>query len=82
MTKLSEAVISEIADYEGVDPSDLEPPLYDYIDPEALDDLFAPKHSGDGRSYGQVRFRYKDYQVIVDTDANVVVYEETDTSSL
>ncbi|AGB39397.1 HalOD1 output domain-containing protein [Natronococcus occultus] len=35
-------VVEAVADAEGVDPTDLETPLYEAIDGAALDRLFAP----------------------------------------
>lgn len=48
----SETVVSSVATHRGVDPVAL-PPLYDTLDPDALDALFASA-CGDG----QVTFEY------------------------
>jgi hypothetical protein len=45
----STAVVEALAAAEGVDPADLETPLFEYVDPDALDALFsgpAPAQSG------------------------------------
>ena len=60
----SQAVIAAVADREGVAASDLETPLYDAINPEALDDIFRA-------SPGEVNFEYAGYDVRVDHDHNV-----------
>lgn len=60
----SEAVIDFIVEVWGEPPRDSEP-LYDFIDPDALDQILAhrgpPSHGGD-RS---VTFRYRGYTVTV-----------------
>lgn len=63
---LSEAVIQGVATQEGVAPEELEPPLYDSIDPDALDQLFH-------ETMGQVSFEYIDYTITVDSVGNVEV---------
>lgn len=61
---LSSAVVSAIARHEGVDPVHLDPPLYEYIDPDALDSLF---RDGD-ESTVELTFRYDGCVVRVDSD--------------
>ncbi|WP_117594850.1 HalOD1 output domain-containing protein [Haloprofundus halophilus] len=39
---LSEAVVSAVAEAEGCSPLDLHEPLYDWVDPDALDAVFRP----------------------------------------
>ena len=63
---VSEAVLSAVADREGVGPEELGTPLYDVIDPEALDNLF---RNGSGR----VTFEYMNYVVTVDNRGTVRV---------
>ncbi|WP_423747291.1 HalOD1 output domain-containing protein (plasmid) [Haladaptatus sp. SPP-AMP-3] len=46
------------------------PPLYDVIDPDALDRLFAPTQAGT-RRHGTVTFQYCGYQVTVNSDRTV-----------
>lgn len=71
-TSLSEAVIDAVADAEGVEPTDLQP-LYDVLDPDALDSLFQP-HSHTGRSaQGQITFEYHDYEVYVNENGQVTL---------
>ena len=60
----SEAVLSEVAKQEGVQPEELNPPLFEVVDPDALDGLF----KGDT---GRVSFEYHGYLVTVDHQANV-----------
>lgn len=76
---ISFEVIAAVADREGVDPTEIEPPeyeaLYDVLDPESLDSLFAPRHNGAERATGHVEFRYCGYDVTV-TDGGDVSLEE------
>lgn len=70
-------VIAAVAEREGVDPMDLEPPeydaLYDVVNPEALDALFAPRTDGSRRPRGRVEFPFCGYHVIVTSDGDVEV---------
>jgi len=70
-TKLSEAVVAAVADREGVDPIDLDRPLYDAIDPDALDDLFE-------NSAVRVQFDYLGYTVSIGQGGTVCVTETED----
>lgn len=55
----SEAVLSAVAEAKGVDERELAVPLYEAIDPDALDALFR-------NGQGEVTFQYHDYHVTVD----------------
>ena len=74
---LSFEVIAAVADREGVDPTDIEPPtydaLYDVINPEALDSLFSPREDGTPRASGRVEFPFCGYHVTVTSDGTVEV---------
>ncbi|MCU4751973.1 hypothetical protein OB919_08250 [Halobacteria archaeon AArc-curdl1] len=76
---LSYRIIAAVAEKEGVDPTALEPPeydsLYDVLNPEALDSLFAPRQNGATRSGGFVEFEYAGYDVTVFSDGTVDVAE-------
>lgn len=61
---LSDAVLTAIADHSGTEPSEIEPPLYQVVDVEALDTLFR-----DGS--GTVTFEYAGYEVQVSGDGVV-----------
>lgn len=65
---LSQAVVEAVAGAEAVDPLDLEVPLYEAVDPDALDALF---QSQDTTVEGNVRFRYYGYEVAVSGDGHV-----------
>lgn len=66
----STTVLEAIAEVKGVDIVELSPPLYETVDPEALDKLFQGGH-------GEVHFEYLDYEVTVDHDDNVEVSSST-----
>ncbi|SNZ04152.1 hypothetical protein SAMN06269185_0464 [Natronoarchaeum philippinense] len=66
---LSDAVVKALADAEDADPLDLDP-LYEVIDPDALDALFARTGDGDRRE-GRVEFRASGYHVEVTSTGRV-----------
>lgn len=76
----SAKVLDEIAEREGVSPVDLEPPLYDVIDPEALDFLFRNHGRETVDSVRQIVFRYAGYDVSVSGDGEVGVEERKQRS--
>ncbi len=67
--RTSQAVIAAVADAEGVDPVDLDRPLYEAVDPEALDSLF--RSSGRRELDGHVRFEYYGYEITVYGDGRL-----------
>lgn len=80
---LSLEVIETIAEHEGVDPTEIEPPeyesLYEVCNPEALDALFAPREDGTPRSEGRVEFEFCGYDVVVTSDGSVEVHDADST---
>ncbi|NHN58079.1 MULTISPECIES: HalOD1 output domain-containing protein [Halorussus] len=70
---LSAAVIDAVADAADVDPAELGTPLYDKIDPDALDSLFSDRYDGAPRGSGRVVFDLRGYEVTVYSDGYVVV---------
>lgn len=60
----TETVLHEVAEQKGVPPEELNPFLYDVIDPDALDTIFR----GDT---GHVSFEYHGYIVTVSHTGNV-----------
>ncbi|PSP55970.1 hypothetical protein BRC82_03115 [Halobacteriales archaeon QS_1_67_19] len=72
---LSAAVIEAVAEAADRDPAELGTPLYDQIDPDALDNLFSDRHNGMPRGSGHVVFTLLDYEVTVYSDGHVVVRE-------
>jgi hypothetical protein len=69
---VSRAVVEAVAEAEGVDSVDLTPPLYEAVDPDALNRLFAATPSA-GRMEGRVCFRYNGYEVTVWGDGYVSI---------
>ena len=76
MENISTRVIREIAGREGIDPIDVTPPLYEVIDPEALDSLFHPGASSN-TSNGTIRFSYSGYRVTVQSTGHISIAPET-----
>lgn len=71
----SVAAIRAVADAADVDPAELGTPLYDQIDPDALDALFDDRPNGTPRGSGHVTFSLLGYDVTVYSDGHVVVNE-------
>ncbi|MFC4449631.1 HalOD1 output domain-containing protein [Halorussus aquaticus] len=69
---LSRTVFAALAGAEGVEPTDLDFELYDYLDPEALDALY--RHSSSGEDWS-VTFAVRDYEVRAESSGRVAVYE-------
>jgi hypothetical protein len=74
---VSSVVLEAVAEAKGTVPADLSVPLYEAVDPEALDRLF--ETSGDTAG-GRVQFAYADYRVAVTVDDDVYVYVYADRS--
>lgn len=60
----STAVIQRLADHKGIEPDQLETRLFDVIDPDGLDRLFASCRD-EATGFPEVRFTYESYEVIV-----------------
>lgn len=63
---ISERVIRAVASHEGCDPLELEPPLYDAINPESLDALFK-RDTVDGR----LTFEWQGYRIDVTANGSI-----------
>lgn len=75
---LSEAVLTAIASEAELDTLELADefgPLYDAIDPSALDSLFQST-TGTAQPAGCVTFDYADYRVTVDQTGRVVLADQ------
>lgn len=64
----SETIVLEIANRTGVDPGDL-PPLYESVDPEALDRLVQEQGSF------RLTFEYTEYEVTVFGAGCIAIHE-------
>lgn len=65
---LSEKVVTVVAQHEAVSPTELPEPLYETIDPDALDTLFQTEH-------GRVTFPYLDYEITVEGTGHINVQD-------
>lgn len=72
---LSEAVIDAVATAAGVDALQLDP-LYESVDPDALDTIFMPEASGRLREGdASVAFTVSGYDIVVKSYGRIIVYE-------
>jgi hypothetical protein len=78
--QFTEEIVTAVADAEGVAPHELRPSLYDVVDPDALEMLFA-----DGQqtrtSDLTIQFVYGNWNVRIDSSGEITVtdtYTETD----
>lgn len=63
---LTTTILDLVADREGTDVGDL-PPLYDAVNPDALETLFEPARKGRTRT-GRLEFTYHGYVVTLVSD--------------
>ena len=75
-TTASEAVVNAVADEEGISPIDVRPPLYEVIDPDALDELVSSMNRFTDESPGRIVFSYAGYEVTVAGDGEVSLAED------
>jgi Halobacterial output domain 1 len=69
---LTNQILTAIAESTHRSVEDLGP-LYDVIDPEALDALFARRADGSPRPVGKISFQYAGYWVTVSSDGAVEI---------
>ena len=72
---MSTRILTAIAERDDRSIDDLRP-LYEVIDPDALDALFAPRMDGSLRGGGSVSFPYAGYVVTVSSDGVVEIDPE------
>ncbi|MXV63535.1 hypothetical protein GS429_16025 [Natronorubrum sp. JWXQ-INN-674] len=68
---VSIAVVTAIATQRGVSETEL-PPLYEFIDPDALDALFESTRAG-GPRHGRLEFTYDGHEVAVECGDNLEI---------
>ncbi|MCL9813859.1 HalOD1 output domain-containing protein [Natranaeroarchaeum aerophilus] len=68
--RISTAVVEALADANDVDPLELDP-LYEAVDPDALDSLFSTSDGSTGIPHGTVRFTTNGYEVEVTSTGRV-----------
>lgn len=71
----TEAIIWALADASGVDPTDL-PPLFDYVDPDALNALFDPHDRVMDKST-LLSFQVDTWNVFVRSDGRIRICDAT-----
>lgn len=78
----SQAIIAAVADREGVDVTEIEPPEYDplftVVNPEALDELFDLPSAGPA----SVHLEYAGYAITVYSDGRVDIDEPSSDESV
>ena len=79
-SSLAHQIITEVASREGVEPLDLDVPLYDAIDPEALEALFTRPRNLSTESTLTLSFTYYDYEIVVDSDRSISVSDSVGAS--
>ena len=67
----SHSIVTQIATIEDVPPTDLEPPLHDVIDPDALDRLLDSNYRHASDESVSVEFTYRGHSVYVDATGTV-----------
>ncbi len=71
---ITTTIVHALASIADTDVSQGEFSLYDSVDPDALEQLFAPKADGSSRSDGHVAFTALEHEVFVYADGDVIVY--------
>jgi hypothetical protein len=72
--ELAGAIVRGVADAAGVDPLDIDTPLYERVDTDALEQLF-PNLGTAAATPGQLTFEFYGYTVAVCSDGIIRVYE-------
>ncbi|MFC6837769.1 HalOD1 output domain-containing protein [Halomarina ordinaria] len=67
-------VVRTVAAVRGVPPATLEHRLYDAVDADALERLFAARPDGSARRPGRASFVLAECRVVVEADGGVVAY--------
>ena len=71
---LTTTIVHALSTVTNVDVSQGEFSLYDSIDPDALERIFAPKVDGSPRSEGHVSFVALDHQIFVHANGDIYIY--------
>lgn len=67
----STRILEAVAANEGVEPADLDDPLYRAIDADALDDLFEHVDERDSSGIVDVTFTYAGYEIRIASDGTL-----------
>lgn len=68
-----ETIVTAVADAKGVSPLEVSPPLYEAIDPDAIQAVLASMQSPPEESVGTLQFPYSGYDVTVTEDGRVSI---------
>ena len=68
-----ETVVTALADAKGVAVRDIDTPLYDVVDTDALERIFEPSERGRMRVGGRVIFSVDGYEIVVHGTGRVAV---------
>jgi len=71
--ELTTTLAHALSDVSGVDVTDTGFTLYDYIDPDALDQLFKPRDDSAQRINGMLTFTVWGHQVTVYSDGQIAI---------
>lgn len=71
--ELTTTLAHALSDVSGVDVTDTGFTLYDYIDPDALDQLFKPREDATRRVNGNLTFTVWGHQVTVYSDGQIAI---------
>jgi Halobacterial output domain 1 len=69
---ISVRVIDAVVETIGTDTTEIDP-LYDYIDPDALNDLFKSSENGQHHRGGRVEFQMEDHLIRISSDGDIEV---------
>ncbi|MFC7153866.1 HalOD1 output domain-containing protein [Halomarina halobia] len=75
---LDERIVRTVAAVRGIDATALEQRLYEAVDPDALEQLFARRPDGSRREWGRTSFDLAGCRVVVDTREGVTAYRLAD----
>lgn len=75
----STAVVTAVAAASGVDPISIDP-LYEVIDPDALNSIVATTDGASDSSSARIEFTYQDYRVLVKANGQGHLYEPDNRS--
>nr|WP_049890303.1 HalOD1 output domain-containing protein [Natronorubrum sulfidifaciens] len=70
-SSVSMAIVTAVASERGVSPTEL-PPLYEWINPDALDALFEPTRSS-GPRHGHLEFTYDGHEIVLECDGTLEI---------
>lgn len=69
---LATAILNVVSEATGVPSTEMDRPLYDVVDLDALNRLFYPRLNGTPRTGGTVSFSYYDCTVILETSPDSI----------